>query len=57
MNALSNADQVVSTLLEAGFSRENLGISNLDAIASKLQQVLDNENGLIGFGTLIYMLS
>jgi hypothetical protein len=53
MNLLANVHQVVSTLLEAGFSRENLGQDNLEVIAGKLQHVLDNEKGLVGFGKLI----
>ncbi|KAE9970957.1 hypothetical protein BLS_004670 [Venturia inaequalis] len=40
---------VVSTLLEAGFSANNLGRVNLDFIAEKLQQNLDKAHGLIGF--------
>jgi hypothetical protein len=53
---LADDHKVVSTLLEAGFSRENLGQDNLETIGSKLQHALNTESGLIGFGEIPYLL-
>lgn len=40
----------MSTLLHSGFSLDCLGQTNLDAIASYLEQHFDAQQGLLGFG-------
>ena len=44
------AMQVISTLIESGFSRETLGESRLAKLVDIVGQAYDAEGGLIGFG-------
>lgn len=49
--------QSVVTLLQAGFSTEDLGRSELDVIVDHLEKGFKEEGGIIGFGTLCPDLS
>jgi hypothetical protein len=57
LDLIAYRHKVISTLLEAGFSREDLGQDNLETIAAKIQHALALENGLVGFGNNIHLLT
>ena len=44
------AFQTVSTLIESGFSREDLGEDQLTKLVDIVEQAFEAEEGLIGFG-------
>ena len=51
LDQMLSFDEVLSTLLEGGFSVEALGFDNTGALAQLLEQYLRIENGLVGFGS------
>lgn len=46
----SNLLQILSTLLESGFTAEILGKTNLDRVTIYLEKHLQDQEGLLGFG-------
>ena len=46
--------QILSTLLRSGFSTEALGEENVDIIVTYLQDHLQWQHGLLGFGASVF---
>ena len=46
--------QVLTTLLQSGFSPSDLGQKNVQRVANYIEGLLERQNGLVGFGNPLF---